>query len=284
MKISLRNPVLSLSLAAGLAGGGAWSTASHACAAEPLISSVCIMALANWGDFGGGMYVVADGRLLAINSNTALYSLIGQTYGGSGQTSFAIPDLRGRVVVGSGQAPGSQPFLVGAKHGAYSISLTKAQLPSHSHTLTTATVDVSKLTAATALTGLSATANLGGVNVSGPASGLALKAASGGTLDNNPSGKSLGTTVVAQAKIYSDSAPTVDMKAGSVGGNLSLTIANGTSAPVAISGNAATTIGGSASLAGTTDSTGAGESVPLMQPSLVLNYYIAVQGIYPQRN
>ncbi len=284
MKNKAKNTVLSFALAAGLAGGASWSANSHACAAEPLVSSVCVMAMVNWGDFGGGTYDVADGRQMAISTYTALYSLIGVTYGGDGRAYFNIPDLRGRVVMGAGQVPGYQAFVAGEKYGAYAINLSVNQLPPHTHKLTTATVDASKLTATTTLAGLSATANLGGVNVSGPASGLMLKAASGGALDNNPSGKSLGTTVVAQAKIYSDATPTVNMNAGSIGGDLSLSIASGTTAPVAISGNPSTTIGGSASVAGNTDLTGAGASVPLMQPSLVLNYYIAVQGIYPQRN
>lgn len=276
-----RKTVLSVAITASLIGSVAWSTPSHACAAEPLLSSVCVMAMVNWGDFGGGMYDVADGRAISINQNAALYSLIGQTYGGSGQTTFNLPDLRGRVVMGAGTPPGYQPFLAGTQYGAYTIRLTVDQLPPHAHSLS-APVDTSKLTATTTLSGLSATANLGGVSISGPASGLKLKA--GGTAGtNSPAGNSLGTTG-ATTKLYSTDAPSVEMNAGSIGGNLSLTVANGTTAPVAISGNATTAIGGSASVVGNTGLTGAGTAVPVMQPSLVLNYYIAVEGIYPQRN
>jgi|GEM_PF-160410 len=284
MKISLKKQVLTLTLAAGFVGGSAWSTTSHACAAEPLISSVCVMAMPGWGDFGGGMFDVADGRSLMINQETALYSLIGQTYGGSGQVSFKLPDLRGRVVMGAGVVPGFQEFRAGQQYGAYTYNITIANLPAHSHTLTTTTVDTSKLTAATTLIGLSATADLGGVNVSGPASGLTLKASTGGTQGNNPAGASLATTPSGPLKIYSDASPTVDMKAGSVAGNLSLTIASGTTAPVEIGGQASTIIGGRASVAGATDLTGGNAAMPLVQPSLVMTYYIAVQGIYPSRN
>lgn len=283
MKNKAKNTVLSLALATGLAGGASWSANSHACANEPLVSSVCAMALVNWGDFGGGMFALADGRMLSISQNAALYSLIGTTYGGDGRQTFGIPDLRGRVVMGSGQAPGQPLYKAGEQYGQASTTLTAAQLPAHSHTLSNVRVDTSKMTAATTLSGLSATANLGGVNVSGPASGLALKASSGGTLSTDPTGRTLATTA-GTVRPYSDAVPSVAMNAGSVSGNLSLTIANGTTAPVAISGNPATTLGGSASLAGATDIAGASQPVPLMQPSLVLNYYIAVQGIYPQRN
>ena len=94
MRNTFKKTTLSLALATGLIGSAAWSTDSHACANEPLISSVCVMAMVNWGDFGGGVFAVADGRLLPISQYAALYSLIGQTYGGSGQASFAIPDSR----------------------------------------------------------------------------------------------------------------------------------------------------------------------------------------------
>lgn len=285
MKNTFKKNLLSLAVGAGLIGSAAWSPASHACPAEPLVSSVCIMAAVSLnGDFGGGVFAVADGRLLSIGQNAALYSLIGTTYGGDARVTFGIPDLRGRVVMGSGRGPGLPQFNAGQAYGALTTVLTTAQMPAHNHTLSTVSVNTSKMTATTTLTGLSATANLGGVAVSGPASGLTLKAASGGTLDNNPSGKSLGTTVLSQARIYTDTTPSIDMNAGSIGGNLSLTIAGGTNAPVAISGNPTTTLGGTATLAGVTDPAGSSLEIPLVQPSLVLNYYIAVNGIYPTRN
>lgn len=59
----------------------------------------------------------ADGRLLSINANAALFSLFGTYYGGDGRTSFALPDLRGRVVIGAGQGPGLSPREVGASGG-----------------------------------------------------------------------------------------------------------------------------------------------------------------------
>jgi microcystin-dependent protein len=285
MRNTFKKSTLSLALATGLIGSAAWSTDSHACAAEPLVSSVCIMGMVNWGDFGGGMFALADGRLLSISQNAALYSLIGQTYGGSGQVSFGIPDLRGRVVMGSGRGPGLPQFNPGQAFGALTTNLTTAQLPTHAHTLTGVSVNTSKMTATTTLSGLTTTTNLGGLSISGTATGLKLNASTTtGTLAD-PTGNALGAAPGGQGKIYTTGTPSVAMNASSIGGNLSLSIASGTTAPGTVSGGSATTtLGGTATLSGATDPNGASQEVSLMQPSLVLNYYIAVQGIYPTRN
>lgn len=284
MKTIMNKPVLSLALTAGLIGSAGWSTASYACSENPMVSAVCIMAANNnLGDFNN-TFMVANGRILPVSQYAALYSLIGNTYGGTANVSFNLPDLRGRMVLGAGQGPGLPLFPVGSAGGNIQIALTTTQLPPHVHQLTGVAVDISKLTAATTLSGLSATANLGGVAVSGPASGLELKGSSGGTLSNNPSGNSLGTTSGISSRIYSDAAPSVNMNAGSIGGNLSLTIANGTTAPVSISGSAATMIGGTATLTGVTGSTGTGQPVENLPPYLAMTYYIATNGIYPSRD
>ncbi len=62
----------------------------------------------------------ADGRLLPISSNSALFSLLGTTYGGDGRTTFALPDLRGRTVIGAGEGPGLDPRRLGERSGANS--------------------------------------------------------------------------------------------------------------------------------------------------------------------
>jgi microcystin-dependent protein len=265
MKNTRQKTTLALALAAGLTGG-ALSTASHACSAEPLVSSVCIMAAVSLnGDFGGGVYAVADGRLLSISQNAALYSLLGTTYGGNGTQTFGIPDLRGRVVMGSGKGPGMQQFNAGETYGTLTTVLTTAQLPAHNHTLGAVSVNTSKMTATTTLSGLSA-------SVTGS---LSLKASTGGTTGNDPTSKSLATPI-STTRIYSDAAPTIAMNAASIDSS-GLTVGNFTGTPT-------TTLGGTASLAGATDQTGSSQTVSLMQPSLVLNYYIAVNGIYPTRN
>ena len=75
-----------------------------------------------------------DGQLLAINSNQALFSLLGTQYGGDGQTTFGLPDLRGRVPIGSGSGPGLPTYNVGQKSGSTNTLLSVGNLPAHNHT------------------------------------------------------------------------------------------------------------------------------------------------------
>ena len=74
----------------------------------------------------------ADGSLLPINQNQALFALVGTTYGGNGTTNFALPDLRGRALLGSGS---NAPILIGNAVGAEDITLLVSQLPPHDHFL-----------------------------------------------------------------------------------------------------------------------------------------------------
>ena len=85
-------------------------------------------------------WTAAQGQLLSIASNTALFSLIGTTYGGDGRTTFALPDLRGRAVMGDDQGPGLSPRTLGEKAGAETGTLTTAQMPQHTHAASTSIV------------------------------------------------------------------------------------------------------------------------------------------------
>ena len=76
---------------------------------------------------------LAQGQLVPIAQNTALFSLLGTTYGGNGQTTFALPDLRGRVMVNAGQGPGLANYDQGSAGGVESQSLVVNQLPTHAH-------------------------------------------------------------------------------------------------------------------------------------------------------
>jgi microcystin-dependent protein len=76
---------------------------------------------------------LCEGQLLPISSNTALFSLLGTTYGGDGIQNFALPDLRGRVAIGMGQGAGLQNYLMGELGGEESVTLTVGQIPAHSH-------------------------------------------------------------------------------------------------------------------------------------------------------
>jgi len=75
----------------------------------------------------------ADGSLMPINLNQALFSLLGTTFGGNGQTTFALPDLRGRVPIGMGQGPGLSSRVLGETGGLEQVTLSVAEIPSHQH-------------------------------------------------------------------------------------------------------------------------------------------------------
>jgi microcystin-dependent protein len=82
-----------------------------------------------------------NGALLSISENDTLFALIGTTYGGDGQTTFAVPDLRGRVPVGQGTGPGLSNRVLSQTYGTETVTLLPTQMPQHSHALnaTTAT-------------------------------------------------------------------------------------------------------------------------------------------------
>ena len=83
-------------------------------------------------------WLPAEGQILPISSNTALFSILGATYGGDGQNTFGLPDLRGRTAVGLGQGPGLSPLVWGEKGGSASATLVPQNLPAHGLTATTA--------------------------------------------------------------------------------------------------------------------------------------------------
>lgn len=74
-----------------------------------------------------------DGSMMSVQQNQALYSLLGTTYGGNGQTTFGLPDLRGRVPVGSGQGPSLSPYAMGQTGGLEGVTLQMTQMPQHTH-------------------------------------------------------------------------------------------------------------------------------------------------------
>lgn len=77
-----------------------------------------------------------EGQLLSISQNQALFSLIGTTYGGNGMQTFALPDLRGRVIVGQGQSTTGQNYTTGQTGGQPQTTMMPMQMPSHTHAIT----------------------------------------------------------------------------------------------------------------------------------------------------
>jgi len=176
--------------------------------AEPFLGEIRIFA----GTFAPTGWALCEGQLLPVSQNTALFSILGTTYGGNGQTNFALPDLRGRVVVSFGQGPGLSPYQQGQVGGAESEKLTAAQMPSHSHSV-----------------GATETATTNDPKGSVPA-------------------KTVGVAVGAAPHVYGAKPDGTAMNAAMIG------------------------------------QSGCGQPFSIVQPYLVINYIIALQGIYPSRN
>jgi len=96
---------------------------------EPFIAEIKIFA----GNFAPRGYAFCDGQLMSIAQNTALFSLVGTTYGGDGRTTFGIPDLKDRAPMHVGTGPGLTQRRLGYKGGEDNVTLNVSQIPSHSH-------------------------------------------------------------------------------------------------------------------------------------------------------
>ncbi len=81
-------------------------------------------------------YAFCNGQLISIAQNTALFALLGTTYGGNGQTTFALPDLQGRSMVHWGNGAGLTPVTLGEEGGAENVTLLTSQMPAHTHAVT----------------------------------------------------------------------------------------------------------------------------------------------------
>ncbi|ACL59739.1 phage tail protein [Methylobacterium nodulans] len=179
---------------------------------EPFIGEIILFA----GNFAPRGWAFCNGQILSIAQNTALFSILGTTYGGNGQTTFALPDLRGRVPVSAGQGPGLSPYSLGQITGSETVTLIASQMPAHTHSV-----------AADAAAGTVDSPN--GANLAKPITAVRPATAVNGYTSGNPT------------------------------------------EPVTL---APATIGV------------AGGSQPHnnLQPTLALNYIIALEGIYPSRN
>lgn len=99
---------------------------------EPFIGEIKIFGF----DFAPRFYANCMGQIMAISQNTALFSLLGTTYGGNGQTTFALPDLRGRMPIGQGQGPGLPIYSMGELGGTTNVTLLSNNMPIHNHAAT----------------------------------------------------------------------------------------------------------------------------------------------------
>lgn len=96
---------------------------------QPFVGEIRFFA----GNFAPAGWALCDGSLLSIAENETLFQLIGTTYGGDGETTFALPDLRGRIPLHAGSGPGLTPRQLGESDGTETVTLTAAQMPPHAH-------------------------------------------------------------------------------------------------------------------------------------------------------
>ncbi|GAA4772781.1 MULTISPECIES: phage tail protein [Flavobacterium] len=99
---------------------------------EPFIGEIKIFAF----DFAPRYHANCAGQIMSIAQNTALFSLLGTTYGGNGQTTFALPDLRGRMAIGQGTGPGLPNYTMGQMSGSTNVTLLTSNMPIHNHAAT----------------------------------------------------------------------------------------------------------------------------------------------------
>ena len=106
---------------------------------QPFLAEIRVFGF----NFAPRNWALCQGQLLMISQNPALFSLLGTTYGGNGQTTFALPDLGGRAPLHFGQGPGEPSYALGQTGGEENHTLTTFEMPAHSHTATgsTATAD-----------------------------------------------------------------------------------------------------------------------------------------------
>ena len=102
---------------------------------EPFVGEIKIFA----GNFAPRGYALCDCQILLVSQNSALFSLLGTTYGGDGRTTFGLPDLRGRVPIHQGQGPGLSIRRIGVKGGAETATPNVNNLPIHSHVVQVST-------------------------------------------------------------------------------------------------------------------------------------------------
>lgn len=112
------------------------------------------------GTFAPVGWAACDGALLAIAQNTVLFTLIGTTYGGDGISTFALPDLRGRVPIHMGASAGTASYVIGQRGGVESVTLIAAQIPAHSHSVAADSSNATATSPTNAYFGNSSPANI----------------------------------------------------------------------------------------------------------------------------
>jgi microcystin-dependent protein len=212
---------ITLASAAVIAATIGWST--PASASEPFIAEIKMFG----GNFAPRGYALCNGQLLPVSQNSALFAILGTTYGGDGRTTFGLPDLRGRFAMHAGNGPGLAPRSLGARGGEENVTLSAGQIPSHTHNAVATTAT---------------TVTIKGTDAAGN--------------EQTPGGNTWATKN--RADDYSTGIPGDIMNAANATATSNTNV--------------------------TVSSTGGGISHNNMPPFTVVNYIIALQGVFPSRN
>lgn len=221
---------------------------------EPFLGEIRMVGF-NYAPVG---WAFCAGQMLAIAQNSALFALLGTTYGGNGVSTFGLPDLRGRGPVGMGSGPGLQPVVQGQMAGTENVTLTAAQMPQHGHPASFA----GQASAVSGSLSTSVTIDVG-TSVANPM----VAPAAGATTYLGATTAKAGLSSVTFNGLYSGTAP--DSTKASLGGITASTT------PGALTSTAAGTV--------TVGLAGNSQPVPLRNPYIGINFIIALEGIFPSR-
>ncbi len=199
------------------------------------------------GDFAPKYWQYCAGAMMAINQNQALFSILGTVFGGNGTTTFGLPDMRGRVAVGTGTGAGLTNRVLGTPGGTESTTMTVATMPAHTHAGT--------------FTGTNPSGTVPASFKASTKAGEKETATAGASAIACANYTDAGFTLNSISDYVNDPAPSVNLTG------------------IAISEAASTG-------AGTIVNSAAGSSAPFsnMMPSIGISYIICLQGIYPSRN
>jgi microcystin-dependent protein len=237
------------------------------------------------GNFAPRGWAFCHGQLLSIAQNSALFSLLGTTYGGDGRTTFGLPDLRGRAPIGMGQGPGLSNITQGEMAGAAAVTLTTAQMPAHSHPVTLAGAQANINTTVTAkLSGATASGNFPEtpLTVTGE---VAIPVNTSGGARTNTGDPTKGILGVTDPVTYSSASSNGIYSGKGIPMTSGKTKIPQTSLNLPVSGSVHVPIKTTAPVTGTASTAAVGSNSPvsIMSPYLGMNYCIAVEGIYPSR-
>jgi microcystin-dependent protein len=124
--------------------------------ADPFVAEIRIFPF----NFAPRGWAWCDGQLLPLSQNTALFSLLGTTYGGNGKSNFALPDLQGRAPMHPGQGPGLSLHDLGETGGSETVTLLESEIPAHSHAARADLIDLGEVTTPTPTTSLAISRNI----------------------------------------------------------------------------------------------------------------------------